>query len=74
AASQVPGVLAVEGWSLGGAIRLRPDGTESDGLRVYAIPADSTFVNPKPSEGTWLGQSRNEVVVNSDVLDREADL
>jgi putative ABC transport system permease protein len=74
AVSQVPGVQAVEGWSLGGAIRLRPDGTESDGMRVYAVPADSTFLNPAPSDGTWLGQARNEVVVNSDVVDREADL
>ena len=71
---QVPGVLAVEGWSLGGAVWLRPDGTESDGMRVYAIPADTTFMNPQPSEGRWLGQARNEVVLNSDVVDREAGL
>ena len=74
AARQVPGVLAVEGWSLGGAVWLRPDGTESDGMRVYAVPSDSTFMLPQPSEGEWLGRARNEVVLNSDVVDREAGL
>jgi putative ABC transport system permease protein len=74
AARQVPGVLAVEGWSLDGAVWLRPDGTESDGMRVYAVPADTTFMNPQPSEGRWLGQARNEVVLNSDVVDREGGL
>ena len=73
-AGQIPGVVAVEGWSLGGAVWLRPDGTESDGMRVFAVPGDSTFVLPQPSEGGWLGLARNEVVLNSDVVDREPDL
>jgi putative ABC transport system permease protein len=74
AAEQVPGVLAVEGWSVGGAILLRPDGTESDGMRIYAIPAQTTFMNPRVLEGRWLAASRNEIVLNSDVLDREPGL
>ena len=73
-AGQVPGVLAVEGWSLGGAVLLRPDGTESDGMRVYAVPANSTLMDPQLSEGEWLGRTRNEVVLNSDVVDREPGL
>ena len=74
AARQVPGVLTAEGWSLDGAVWLRPDGTESDGMRVYAVPGDSTFVTPQPSEGEWLGLGRNGVVLNSDVVDREPTL
>ncbi len=73
-ARQVPGVVDVEGWSLGGAVRLRPDDTESDGMRVYAVPADSTFMAPQVSDGRWLGMGANEVVINSDVVDEEPDL
>ncbi|MFN2184746.1 MAG: ABC transporter permease, partial [Anaerolineae bacterium] len=71
---QVPGVLAVEGWSLDGAVRQRPDGTESDGMQVYAVPARTTFMNPRLLEGRWFGSGRNELVLNSDVVDREPDL
>ena len=72
--TQVPGVVAVEGWSTGGATRLRSDGTEGDGLPVYALPAGSTFVEPRVSAGRWLGTGRNEIVVNSEVVDDEPDL
>ncbi|HSR30427.1 MAG TPA: ABC transporter permease, partial [Anaerolineae bacterium] len=71
---QLPGVVDVEGWSLGGAARLRSDGTESEGMRVYAVPAASTFMDPEISAGRWLGIGSNEIVINSDVLDREPDL
>jgi putative ABC transport system permease protein len=74
-ARQVPGVVDVEGWSLDSATRLRPDGTESGGFRVYALPAASTFVAPQVSEGRWLSEEiRNGVVVNSDVVEEEGDL
>lgn len=73
-ARQVQGVTNVEGWSLGGATRLRSDGTESGGMRVYAVPADTASMTPQVSDGRWLGAGRNEIVVNSDVLDQEPDL
>jgi putative ABC transport system permease protein len=73
-AQQVPGVVSVEGWSLGGATRLRPDDSESEGMRVYAVPANSSFMAPQPSAGGWLGAGGNELVINSDVLDQEPDL
>jgi putative ABC transport system permease protein len=73
-AMQVPGVVAVEGWSLGGATRLRPDGTESDGLPIYALPAASPMVEPQVSAGRWLGAGRDEIVVNSEAVDDEPDL
>ncbi|MGD9048911.1 MAG: ABC transporter permease [Anaerolineae bacterium] len=76
---QAPGVVEVEGWSEGGATRQRPDGTESDPMRLTAVPAGSTFVTPGMLEGNWLasgdhGQVRNGIVINSDVLDKEPDL
>jgi putative ABC transport system permease protein len=74
AALQVPGVVDVEGWSFGGATRLRSDGTESDGMAITAVPVDSTFLDPDISAGRWLGTGRNEIVINSDVLDKEPEL
>ena len=72
---QVPGVVEVEGWSLDHATRLRPDGSESGSLRVYALPAGSRLVAPLVTEGEWLsGQIRNGVVINSDVVEEDADL
>jgi putative ABC transport system permease protein len=70
----VPGVVAVEGWSRSGATRLRADDSESEALRVYAVPADTTFMAPQVSDGRWLGTAQNEIVINSDVLDKEPDL
>jgi putative ABC transport system permease protein len=71
-AGQVPGVVDLEGWSLSGAIRMRPDGTESDGMRVYGVPRDTVLMEPQITSGRWLGDGRNEIIVNSDVLDKEA--
>ncbi len=74
-ARQVPGVVAVEGWSVGRATRQRPDGTESESIRLYAVPAGTTFMQPQVSEGQWLpAGSRYALVVNSDVVDEEPDL
>jgi putative ABC transport system permease protein len=74
-AGQVPGVVAVEGWSIGRATRLRADDSESGSIRVYAVPAATTFMAPLISKGQWLqtGQ-RNTIVVNSDVVDDEPDI
>ncbi len=51
---EVPGVVEIEGWSEGGATRQRPDGTESDPMRLTAVPASSTLVTPEMLEGDWL--------------------
>ncbi|MFC2030846.1 ABC transporter permease [Chloroflexota bacterium] len=72
---QVPGVVAVESWSSGWATRLRPDGTESDGIDVVAAPADTALMAPKISAGSWLSNAeRNGIVINSDVVDDEPDI
>jgi putative ABC transport system permease protein len=73
-ARKVPGVVAVEGWSLSGATRLRSDDTESGGMRLYAVPAGTAFMTPQVSDGRWLSDGRNEIVINSDVVDQEPDL
>jgi putative ABC transport system permease protein len=74
-AQQLPGVVAVEGWSVGRATWLRPDGTESEGMRVYGVPPASSLMAPRVSEGSWLPMDgQNMVVVNSDVLDKEPGL
>jgi putative ABC transport system permease protein len=75
AARQVPGVETVEAWSIGGATRIRPDDTESDGMRVYAVPAGTALIDPPLSEGQWLQPAGDRaIVVNSDVLEKEPDL
>jgi putative ABC transport system permease protein len=53
---------------------LRADDSESEALRVYAVPADTTFMAPQVSDGRWLGTAQNEIVINSDVVDKEPDL
>jgi putative ABC transport system permease protein len=74
-ARQVPGVVAVEGWSVGRTTRLRPDGTESGSIRVYAVPPETTFMAPQLRDGQWLPpEGHNTIVVNSDLLDDEPDI
>ena len=84
-ADQVPGIQDTEGWSLGRATRLRPDGTESESFRVYAVPAGTAFMDPEVTDGQWLpaegdmdaGRNiagHNAIVINSDVVDKEPDL
>jgi putative ABC transport system permease protein len=89
-AGQVPGIKDIEGWSIGRTTRLRPDGTESDSFRVYAVPAGTAFMDPQVTDGQWLpaedgtdasrdnaGRNiagHNAIVINSDVADKEPDL
>jgi putative ABC transport system permease protein len=74
-ARQVPGVVAVEGWLVGGTTRTRPDGTDSEGFEVYGVPVDSSLMQPEATQGRWLsGPGSNELVINSDVVDKERDV
>ncbi len=74
-AQGIPGVIDVESWSLDAAKRLRPDGTESNFFRVYAVPPQTTLIEPQMDRGGWLDESvPNGVAVNSDLLDKEADI
>ncbi len=74
-ARQVPGVTDLEGWTIGGANRVRPDETESNGFRLYALPADSKYIDPQLEEGRWLvTDDQNAIVVNSEFVDEEPDV
>jgi putative ABC transport system permease protein len=72
---EVPGVADVETWSVGRALRLRPDDTESELMPVVAIPPDTAFMAPEVSSGRWLpSEGGQAIVVNSDVVEKEPDL
>jgi len=75
AALAVPGVVDVEGWAQGSAVRQRPDGSESNRLAVYAVPPETHLMTPEPLAGVWLDEAGpGTIVVNSDVLDDEPDI
>ncbi|HEX6384089.1 MAG TPA: FtsX-like permease family protein [Anaerolineae bacterium] len=75
AAEGVPGIEAVETWGFANARRVRPDGSESDSIIVYAPTADSTMLNPVIIEGRWLRpDDTNAVVVNTDILRNDSDI
>ena len=74
---QIPGVDKVETWGFGSVRRIRPDGTESDSIVVYAPRVDTTMAHPTLKEGRLLVQAdTNAVVINTDVLkdDKDKDL
>jgi putative ABC transport system permease protein len=74
-ALQAPGVVAVETWGSGGAVRQRPDGSQSDRIRVRAPEAETQMIQPRLLAGRWLlPDDQNAVVLNSSVLDDEPDL
>ena len=74
-ALEVPGVTGVESWSLDGGTRLRPDDSESNFFRVYAVPPASKIIDPQMDQGQWLnGQKEKSIVINSDLLDKEPDI
>ncbi len=75
AALAVPGVVAVEGWGIGSATRLRPDGSESNRYQVYGLPEATRMVDPVLQAGRWLRpEDQNAVVINSTVADDERDI
>ncbi len=74
-AMQVPGVADVESWGFSNARMLRPDGTESGGILVYAPQAETQFLQPVFIDGRWLRpDDENAVVINSDLLRDDPDL
>jgi putative ABC transport system permease protein len=75
AAEGIGGVEAVETWGFANARRLRPDGSESDSIIIYAPTVDSTMLNPILIEGRWLRPGdTNAVVVNTDILRNDPDI
>ncbi|RIK56381.1 MAG: ABC transporter permease [Chloroflexi bacterium] len=71
----LPGIDRTETWGFGSARRLRPDGTESDSIIIYAPLPDSQMINPTVLEGRWIVPGdTNAVVINTDVLKTEEDI
>ena len=71
----VPGVNNVETWGFGSTRRIRPDGSESDSIIIYAPEPDSAMLNVTITDGRWLEKGdTNAVVINSDVLRNEDDI
>jgi putative ABC transport system permease protein len=59
------------------AIRVRPDGTESAGMNMFAVHIDdsSLIQSPAISQGRWLlPQDENAIVLDSGLLQQEPDL
>lgn len=74
-AAAVDGVQDVESWGFSTVQRVRPDGTESDSIVVYAPNANSPLLNPTLISGRWLQPGdQNAVVLNTDVLRTEPDV
>ncbi|HSO27034.1 MAG TPA: ABC transporter permease [Anaerolineales bacterium] len=74
-ALRVPGIRVAEGWSLGEAVRLRPNGGESGTINLVGLVEDAQTVRPLLLSGTWLNSEYpNGVVINDDLLESDADL
>jgi putative ABC transport system permease protein len=68
-------VASVEGWLQGQAFRIRPDGTENEGISLTGAPLGSSSLLPTLLEGRWLepGDDRG-IVINTHFADEERDL
>ena len=75
AALELNDVASVEGWSVAGATRQRPDGSESNNYPVYGLPPDSPLVDPIVQAGRWLRpDDANAIVINATLAKDEPDL
>lgn len=74
-ALKVPNVIKTEQWGLIHANRVFSDGSESAGLTVQALPADSGFIHPTMIQGQWLSPGDdNCLVFDSYLLRQHPDL
>ncbi|MDR7421501.1 MAG: ABC transporter permease [Armatimonadota bacterium] len=74
-ALRVPGVTAAESWGFRSTWRIRPDDTESVGILLITLPAETTMLQPIMVRGRWLHpEDENAVVINTDLLREEPDL
>lgn len=75
-ALRVSGVTDTDFWIVMSGLRVRPDGKESDTIRIYASRPGSRLIHPPQiMEGRWLlPEDDNAVLVNPAILKREPDL
>lgn len=70
--NQVAGVTALESWAFRQGVPLRPDGSEGDSVRVFAVPANTQIFTPDLVAGRWLKpEDQNAVVVPASFLSDE---
>lgn len=71
----VEGLTGVEHWIVLPSRRQRPDGSESDLIRIDALPPDSAALEIIVENGRWLRPGdAEEIVVNTLFLQSEPDL
>jgi putative ABC transport system permease protein len=74
-AYSIQGVTKMEAWLDAASFRLRPDGTQSKGIGVYAVPAETVMWQPKLLQGRWLmPDDEDAIVVNTDLLKDNPDV
>ncbi len=73
--TKISGVVDAETWGFYNARRVRPDGSNSDNIILFAPPANTSMVKVNVMEGRWLSpDDTNAVVVNSIMLRDEPDV
>ena len=72
---KVPGVVSAESWGFTNTRLVRPDGSHSSNIVLFAPPADTTLVEPTLRDGRWLlPGDKGAVVVNTLLLRDEPGL
>ncbi|MCB9147337.1 MAG: FtsX-like permease family protein [Caldilineaceae bacterium] len=61
--TQIDGITAVESWAFRQGVPIRPDGTEGDSVRVFAVPANTQIFTPDLVDGRWLQTADQNTVV-----------
>jgi len=67
-ASQIPGVVKVEGWAYASAEVLYPDESVAESITILAPPSDSDLVSPLLSEGRWIQPGDGKVITVSEAI------
>jgi putative ABC transport system permease protein len=74
-AQKAEGVTAAQSWERMPVRRVRPDGSESGNLLLFAPQLDGDLLHPVLLEGRWLEQGdRRAVVLSTGTLEVEPDL
>lgn len=72
---QMPGVMVVESWNSGQAVRVRANDTESNTFNLNALPPASVTIAPTLAAGRWLVPGdQNAIVLSQRIISEEPDL
>ncbi len=74
-AERVPGVESAEMWRGGAGRRVLPSGNEGEAITIFAVPPDTTMMNPNIIQGRWLlPDDQNAIVMSTGVMQDDTDL